>query len=189
MIKRLAIDGIDGCGKTTVATELVAQLSAEGVHAVSFSPYRLANDALGEDIYSLWPSRAGARKAITALKAATETCVELAVQDAAGVLIYDRHWMTVFTEIGDRPDLIDFWGDCFVPTALLLAAPLVASRRLTNDRNAPWNTVRRQADYDLRFREIARQLPARILGQYRTDSDVMPEAIARSINWDMHILR
>lgn len=187
--KEIALEGIDGCGKSTIANELKSQLETEGLCVYVDSPYKRANVGLGHDVYGMWPKYDSAKAAINAIRQATEAIRTDAANANADVTIFDRHWMTAFTEIGERSELVEYWGNTFVPTVLLIAAPLTATRRLTNGFDTPWSKVSKQADYDLRFRELARQHPENMLGMYRTDTDLKSEAIAHQINWDMHILR
>lgn len=189
MINRICLEGIDGSGKTTAALELQKQLALENVTATIKTPYKVARELLGYEIYEMWRQKNGAKVAITTLKNAIALCEEESNIENADVLIFDRHWMTAFTEIVHDQELINLWGNTFVPAALMVASPIVATRRLTNARESPWSMIDSQIHYDNLYREISRKYPQSMLGLYRTDMGNSPEAIARTINWDMHILR
>lgn len=189
MIRKLGIEGIDGSGKTTVAKEVSRQLGTEGLKAVIFSPYRMANDQLGREMYHDWNIRHKAAENIVAFIKVLEECEALAAEQGADVIIYDRHWMTAMTEIGDRPSLVDQWGDHFVPTALLQVSPGTAARRITNDHDSKWSNLVAQAEYADRYRDLARRHPEHLLGIYRSEADVSAPVIAKNIIWDMNIQR
>jgi thymidylate kinase len=188
MINRVALEGIDGSGKTSVAHAMVEQLSAEGLSAEVFAPYRAANDILGEDIYGLWETNEGAGKAISLLHDVMRQRETQAADEGTDVLIYDRQWMTAFTEITGRPALEQQWTH-FVPAALLNAAPAVAQRRIRNDQEASWSTLEQQHAYAVGFGRLALGMRRHVLGWYRSAEDVTPKALARNIIWDMNIQR
>jgi len=189
MINRVALEGIDGSGKTTVAQELAERLEAEGLRVAIVSPYRLANKALGKDIYELWGTPEGDSQAITTLRSVIETAEQQAKSNDTDVIIYDRHWLTAFTEIGNSPDLVETWGDLYVPAALLRVAPAVAQRRIGNDERSAWSNLDAQHRYATMFGIMARRFTQHMIGIYRSDDDVSVEALARNIHWDMNIRR
>jgi thymidylate kinase len=188
MINRVALEGIDGSGKTTVAQVMVEQFAEEGIRAEVFAPYRAANEVLGDDIYKLWSTDEGAARAIDLLHQVMAEREAQALEEGTEVLIYDRQWMTAFTEIADRPELVERWTH-FVPAAHLGVAPAAALRRLRNDTDASWSELEKQHDYAVKYGRLALGMREHMLGLYRSDEDVTPEALARNIIWDMNIRR
>lgn len=188
-MRQVAIEGLDGSGKTTVAEALMSAYEAEGLKATVVAPYRLANEAMGTDLYPLWKSERGALMAVGALKDVISTSTQEAEDSGTDVLIFDRHWMTAFSEIANRPSAIAAWGDAFVPTAYLRVDPEVAARRAQNDRSAPWMSRHNFNNYALRYNCLCRDYGRYLLGIYRNDDDVSIDSLSRSILWDMNILR
>lgn len=189
MINRVAIEGIDGSGKSTVARELAHVFESEDLQASVYAPFRLANQELGEDIYPLWRKSKTAKAAITVLKKVLAECETEASDNKDDIVIYDRHWMTVFTEIPYDPELFEAWGDTFVPAALLKVDPRTATARQGNDRNMPWAGQRSQWHYSLSYAHLADDHFDNMLGIYRSDNDVRPLTIARAIQSDMYYRR
>ncbi|MDB5185042.1 MAG: hypothetical protein JWN38_850 [Candidatus Saccharibacteria bacterium] len=185
----IAVEGIDGSGKTSVVEALAEQLEAEGLHVATYAPYRITNERLGSDVYKLWQSPDTASQAITEVQQTFAECETLAAEEGADVIIYDRHWMTALTEIRDQPELVEQWGDCYVPAALLLAKPEVATARQQGDKAEDWAQLESQRHYDAAYRQLVAEHFRDMLGIYRSDVDVSPEAIARNINWDLRIRR
>ncbi len=188
-MRSIAIEGIDGSGKTTVAEALKDELRGQGLCVGVVSPYRLASKEYGGDLYPLWQNEIGAKRAIGVLKNVlelTEVCAEKAGLD---VLIYDRHWMTAFTEIADRPALVSEWGATFVPTALLRANPTLAQQRARNDCHEAWMSPEGLRGYAEKYEQLCSKYGQHLLGVYRNDTDVTPGSIARNIAWDMNITR
>ena len=136
-MREIAIEGLDGSGKTTVAHALGAAYEVEGLRASVVAPYQLANQLAETDIYPLWKSDPGALQAVGILKQVLESCTAEAQEAGLDVVIYDRHWMTAFTEIETRPVASEAWGDRFVPTAYLSVDSATAERRAQNDLAAP----------------------------------------------------
>ncbi len=185
----IALEGIDGSGKTTVAQHLSEELGRTGLNVVRVAPYQLANEQLGTDVYSLWPDEALASMAINTLKQITIDRRNQALDEHVDVLIYDRHWMTAFTEIADRDNLISQWDDCFVPTALLKVDVDTALRRCNNDLDETWMNRIELERYARTFCKLATNYKERMFGIYRSDDDVTPANIAHSIQWDINIRR
>jgi thymidylate kinase len=188
-MKCIAIEGLDGSGKTTVAQELQAAYEAEGLSARVVAPYRLANEAMGSDIYPLWKSERGAFAAVQVLKEVLSTSTEQALNEGLDVLIFDRHWMTAFTEIECKPKVIEEWGDSFVPTAYLRVDPDTARQRARNDTEAAWMGQHNFDNYAQRYSHLCQSYARHLLGIYRNDDDVSIDSIIRSIVWDRNILR
>lgn len=189
MIRQVVIEGIDGSGKTTIAKELASLLSAEGLTTLTFAPYRLAEERIGADIYPMWGSPATAKAAIGVLRQVFHDCQKQAEDETADVVIYDRHWMTAFTEIATSPELRATWGDMFVPAALLRVEPSIASARQANDEAAEWSDIDSQIQYATRYEDIAAQNFHQMLGIYRSGDDVTPQIVARAIESDLYFQR
>ncbi len=141
-MRQIGIEGIDGAGKTSVADRLEELFTEDGLKVSRFSPYRMVRG----NIYELWKTDQGATIAIDALRAVFKRCEQQSTRDGSDVVIYDRHWMTAFTEISDRPALIEAWGDVFVPTALIAASPETATARIGNDGESEWSQLDAQKE-------------------------------------------
>lgn len=187
-MRQIALEGIDGSGKTSVAKELQVQIAAEGLAVRIVAPYREANELLGHDIYELWRTKTTARLAIKVLHQVFEESFASAQIDGIDVLVYDRHWLTAFTEIGRDESLVSEWKT-FVPAALLRVAPLVAQKRALNDNDATWSSPESLSMYAQEFGIQAQHHRDKVLGIYRSDDDVSPEALARNIIWDLNMRR
>ncbi|MFZ1484344.1 MAG: hypothetical protein WAS36_05025 [Candidatus Saccharimonadales bacterium] len=187
-MKKIALEGIDGAGKTTVANLLKESFENQGLSVAQFAPFRLANATYGSDIYPLWKSRAGAEKATMLIKAALDHCEAEAVDTNADVIVYDRHWMTVMTEIDGRHDLVQKW-DRFVPTAVLRVHPDVARSRLAAGPKESFTSGPMLQRYADSYQKLSSRYFSHLLGIYRSDEDVTPAALARNIEWDMNIRR
>jgi thymidylate kinase len=188
-MKCIAVEGLDGSGKTTVAHALQTAYEAEGLSTQVVAPYRLANEAMDTDIYPLWKSERGALAAVEVLKDVLAKSTEQALDEGLDILIFDRHWMTAFTEIECKPKVVEAWGNDFIPTAYLRVDPETAQQRAQNDNQAAWMGRHDFNNYAMRYSYLCKTYGNYLLGVYRNDDDVSIEAITRSIKWDMNILR
>ncbi len=190
MINRLAIEGIDGSGKTTVCDELVRQLEVDGLKPVVFAPFRLANECLGHDIYELWAHNHD--RGVDILKEVIDVCEAKAEEAEADVIIYDRHWMTALESLEDCVDGDEYWelhGPDFVPVALLRVPIETALERRADELDDPWmqgDTLGRTAEC---YHNLSRKYGQHLLGVYRSDNDVTPQQVAQNILWDMRVRR
>ncbi len=190
MRNRIAIEGIDGSGKSSVVSAITEALTAEGLHVRTFATFRIANTELGHDIYDLWADDRTAKIGIEVMRHTLGVCETIAAKDGADVVIYDRHWMSVMTEIDNRPNLIQVWGnDYFVPACLLRTPPETGRSRLQNDQDEEFSSLTSLTTYANKFNQLARTFPQQMLGIYRSDDDVTIDDIARNIMWDMRIRR
>jgi thymidylate kinase len=187
-MREIAIEGLDGAGKSTIAEALVRHYRDLGQEVHLATPYRAASQEHGE-IYPLWESEDGARQAIKLLKGAFARAREQADDAGADLLIFDRHWMTAFSEIGDHPELVDQWGNDLTETAYLRVSPETARIRAVNDESAAWMDEASHAHYAERYESLCKQYGAHLLGIYRNDNDVALDSIVQSIVWDMNIAR
>jgi len=104
----IAFDGHDGAGKTTLAAAVAAQIGGTKV-----SPF---GGTLGDFIAWNYRSRRYGMANDVALAAIRKA---LAEHDKAGALIFDRHWLSMFTVLPpryrsswrDRPFTILIWAD------------------------------------------------------------------------------
>lgn len=188
-MKQVAVEGLDGTGKTSVAGKIATIYRADGLNVEVVAPYRRARERLGEDLYPLWKSTRGALMAISVMRGVFGDINREAQDKEVDVIIYDRHWMTAFSEIATRPELVEAWGDMFVPTAYLRVDPEVARRRATNDAAAPWMERHNFAAYAARYEALCDDYSEHLLGIYRNDDDVALSSIARSIVWDGQVRR
>ncbi|MCA9309236.1 hypothetical protein KC973_02570 [Candidatus Saccharibacteria bacterium] len=191
-LREVAIEGVDGVGKTSVATALAQLLEAYGEHTYMCNPFHTAR-ALNEgvDIYTLWQTPEGASQAINLLKAAIEDERGHARRISADTIIYDRHWMTAFTEIGDNPGLVQEWGDEFPHTALLLdARSEEEQRRNANNHGDRWDAYEERERYKKLYRELSYAHREHMLGAYLITW--IPEdfkRVARTIDGDIRYRR
>jgi thymidylate kinase len=190
MINRLAIEGIDGSGKSTTCQELVKQLEADGLRVKVFAPYRLANARLGHDIYDLWQN--AGEQATKLMKKVVADCEAEAAAEQADVVIYDRHWMTGMESMQSCAEGSDYWeknGPEFVPVALLRVPIETALERRADELDDPWmqgEGLGRTAEC---YHNLARRYGQHLLGIYRSDNDVTPDQVASNIIWDMRVRR
>lgn len=187
-MQSVAIEGMDGSGKTSVVDALKNILVTECLNVAIFAPFRIANEKFGEDIYPLWKSRHGAAKALEIMEKTFQECHDDALQQNADVCLYDRHWMTVMTEIDGNHTLMEKF-ETFVPAALLRVTPEVARERMGNDRESIWSTPGMLQRYATSYQKVAGSNFNKMLGIYRSDPDVSVETLARNIRWDMNLTR
>lgn len=128
-MKKLAIEGINGAGKTPTLAHVQALCETDGLVADQYAAFHLVRDKIDEpDIFNLWADRPQ-----LAVRKLHETFDEIEADARArqlDVLLFDRHWLTVFTQAETNPAINDYWGDRFVPT-VLLTSPTNHLRRLS----------------------------------------------------------
>src|SRR5206468_3907937 len=131
-----------------------------------------------------------AKVAIGVMKQVLADCEAQALEAGDDVAIYDRHWMTAFTEIGGNPKLRRLWGDNFVPAALLRVHNLdVAYRRMRNDESEDWSLPSSVVHYARAYDDLMHTDHHKLLGVYRSDPDVTVDSIANAIHSDMYYRR
>lgn len=168
-MKALAIEGINGAGKSPTIAHTIEQLGEQGQKSACFAPFHLVRPRLDRpDIYPLWdenPSRA-----VELLHETLDEVEDQARQQGLDVLLYDRHWMTVHTQAPRVPEVIELWGDRFVPT-VLLTAPVEHSMRLTQrGYTAPWLQDETIPLYTRLYDELYSQHPDHMLGRFMVES-------------------
>lgn len=190
--REIAIEGVDGVGKSSVATALAQLLSAFGGQAHICNPFHTARAMNDEqDVYPLWQTQDGSHHAIDLLHAAIQAERARAAAVAADTIIYDRHWMTVFTEVGQDPDLVAHWGDHLPHTALLLdARPEEQQRHQANNHGDSWDVYDERERYKKLYRELGYAHRDHMLGAYLITW--IPDdfkRVARAIDSDMRYWR
>ncbi len=191
--QRIAIEGIDGSGKTSVTEALAKHLGKQGLKTMTFAPYRIANKWLRADIYDLWSTMQGSFEATSLLKDVIYDCEDIADTHKADVVIYDRHWMTGQTMVEGHSNREDYWhqyGPRPIPTALLrVPIETAMERRAEEVGYIAYMTPNHLGSDAATYARLAKENPQHILGIYRSDDDVTPAAIAKTIAWDMNIRR
>lgn len=195
-MERIAIEGIDGSGKTATCHALADYFETRDMSPAIFSPYRVANETLGMDIYELWFDKTTCIDAIKLMKQTVDSCEQQAADQAAQVIIYDRHWMTALTASEHNQELAATWvthGPKFVPTAVLKVPIETALLRRAEEYqhgNLPAYMEPSVLEHDAElYTHLAAKHAEHILGIYRSDNDVAPHAIAKNIYWDMNVRR
>ena len=195
MITRIALEGIDGAGKTSVCNALAGHLSVEGYRTQVYAPFRLANERLGEDIYNLWFDINSCLTAICLLKDVIDDCENNARREGADVVVYDRHWMTALKMIEGRDTAEGYWGSYgpeLVPVALLRVPVETALERRADEATRFWTPYMDADQMGLdaaAYHRMTKTYRQHLLGIYRSEDDVSPEDIARNIAWDMQVTR
>lgn len=182
-LRQIAFEGIDGAGKTTTIAIVKRMLEQDGAQVQVAAPYREATEQYG-DIYAMWQDKLRVGMAVRAVTEVIDDAQARAIANGADVLLYDRHWMTAFAEIDSNSAAKLRWGNRFVPTAFLRLSPDTALTRI-GETGEPWATASELGRYAATYARLALQYPHLLHGIYRSDDDVAPEAIARSVVWDM----
>ena len=185
----VAIEGVDGVGKSSVATALAERLSPFYKPHVC-NPFHTAREINGgDDIYPLWATFSGSVKAIDLLKGAVSQERDKAAETEAKLIVFDRNWLTAFTEIGDDPELVEAWGDDMPRTVLL--QPIGDSITRADDTDI-WDAPTEREQYKRRYQEQAWAHFPRMIGHYlmdRNNMDWSVEAVAAQIDSDMRYRR
>lgn len=185
----IAVEGVDGVGKSSVANALAERLTPFYLPHVC-NPFHTAREInRGDDIYPLWATFSGSVKAIDLLKCAISEERDKAAEAEAKLIIFDRNWLTAFTEIGDDPELVERWGDDMPRTALL--QPIGDSVTRTTDTDT-WDAPTEREQYKRRYQEQAWAHFPRMIGHYlmdRSNMDWSVEAVAAQIDSDMRYRR
>ncbi|MCA9309237.1 hypothetical protein KC973_02575 [Candidatus Saccharibacteria bacterium] len=125
----IAIEGINGAGKTPAIQLTLESLASEGLNADTYAPYHLVREKIVEDdLYPLWADRPD--QAVQLLHQTIDEIEADARARQLDVLVFDRHWMTAFVQALQHPPITRWWGDRFVPT-VLLTSPISHLMRLS----------------------------------------------------------
>ncbi|MBS0028074.1 hypothetical protein ACTJJ0_06580 [Chitinophaga sp. 22321] len=161
----LAIDGHDGAGKTTMAT-LLAQETG-GTYLRPFggkTGAALIDSAEKKDFQRVADL---GKAAINAL---------LQENKHQEILVFDRHWMTIFTLIPSS-----FWKDWLpVPPTTLCYADIDTTLQRLGERTEEKYTTAYHTAYQEQYLSIGKQFGANIL---RTDQYSREECLARLLDW------
>ena len=183
-MKKLAIEGIDGAGKTSVTERAVLSFGKMGKKAKAVSIFRAANELLGIDAYELWDTQ-DFPSAIEAVKSAEQQAIEQADDENIDVLLFDRHWVSgrVFTNgtMAQHEWLTD--GLQPIKTILIRVSPHIALARKQEDLHEPWmalqELIKDAAQYEIEL-EQNKEFRHSI---YRSD-DTIASIIGCQIAWD-----
>lgn len=159
----LVIDGHDGAGKTTLAAWLAEELG--GVHVRPFK------GILGEQM--LHSSERGDFRAAALLAwRGVESVLE---SQGASILVFDRHWMTVFTLLPET-----FWGDWLpVPPTTLCWSTLETTRKRLRLRGEAVDGVNHEHYLPL-YRDLGDRFGCHLL---RTDQLSLEESREQLVAW------
>lgn len=165
----LAIDGINGAGKTPTIEAVIETLEQSDIHADTYAPFHQVRETLGiPDIYPLWDT--APHTAINGLVQTMDNIERDASKRGLDVLIYDRHWPTIYTQAYKVPDISDVWGDRIVPS-ILLQSPINHALRLSRrNYTAEWLQAQQLEQYIQRYEAIHATYPERFLGKFSVES-------------------
>lgn len=180
MIK-LAIEGINGAGKTPTISNVVELCEASGLRAAQYAPYHLVREQIQQDdIYELWEDEAPF--AVSCLLGVIKQIERDATDRGLDVLIFDRHWATAYTQAFTNPRITGHWGDNFVPTVLLTSPSNHLQRLAQRGYTAPWLQTDTLDYYRNLYEEIYKAHPDKFIGRYEVASSTQPlEPIAQQI--------
>jgi thymidylate kinase len=176
-MKLLAVEGIDGSGKTTIVESLRLSLEATGLATRTCSPFRLTNYLLGNEMNCLWSQGEAWKRPIRTFKEVVRLCEENAIGDSIDVLIFDRHRMSMVMNI-DNTSVLD---DSLIPTALLLCDTETARRRCQGDHDKPWMNPSELSRYSQKYEDLAKNSLTRNIHTFRTDVGHSAEEVADEI--------
>ncbi len=164
MRHNLAIEGHDGVGKSTIAA-----LLAQAVNGAVVKPF---NSSLGDFIAWLWRNE-DFDLADSVARAAVRKGIEADQLDDRRYLIFDRHWLTMFTVLPER--LHCLW-EPRPPTVLLTSNLSTVCRRL-EARGEPIGDVGKHEYYLNRYTYSAKRYDVPIVDT----SDALPEEATRIV--------
>lgn len=191
-IKKLALEGIDGSGKSSVAEKIKEINEKLSVKTLVRSPMRIANELYGgKDVYDLWFSEHTVTDGALLLKDAVELIEEETKTGAYDLIIFDRYALSALVSIeAQHHELFTEYGPKPVPTALLCSpVELALSRKIRDqdpDINAPWMDSNELSKDAQSFIQLARKHES-LVGIYQSTESI--ESIARTILWDLQIRR
>jgi hypothetical protein len=165
----LAVDGHDGGGKTTIARRLAEALGAAYVRPFGGpgGPKLLQDAAAGrfEEV-----SRSGREMVRHAREAAR-----------GDVLVFDRHWMTIFTLVEEQ-----WWQEWMpLPPTLLCQADLETTLQRLGTRGEDVTNVREHAHYIDAYAALARRFDCEVI---RTDRYGEDESFALALSWATNVI-
>ncbi len=163
MLLELVIDGHDGAAKTPVVEGVRERLIERGYSVGAYAPFQLVKKRIPEpNINSYWDDgRTGL--AVDLLRGVIE---EVRGTSTEQVILYDRHWMTIFTEI-EGTELAKRWDD-FPPTYFMsIATPEIIKGRKRFDPSFR-HTASDQVieEYCRRYNQLAELHSSHIVGRF-----------------------
>ena len=165
----LVLDGHDATGKTTLATCLANAIGARYVR-----PF--AGEA-GAQL--LQRADQGDFDGVSAL---AREAVRAATYDASGVLVFDRHWMTVFSLVSER-----LWPDWeALPPTLLCWVDLPTTLARLGARDEEPRPVEEHEHYLGVYRQLAKRFNCEMV---RTDLLTPGESLEQVVRWAEERLR
>lgn len=140
----IVVDGHDGTGKTTLSHGLAGALGG-----IAVRPFA---DTLGDHVAWLWRAERYDEAGSLALAAVER----VRAVTAARPLVFDRHWLTMFTVLPER-----HWAAWYPlpPTVVLTAAAPVVASRLAARAEATGDLAEHD-EYGRRYLELSRLAPA-----------------------------
>lgn len=177
-MQKIAIEGINGAGKTPTIQLLLEQLATLGLTADTYAPFHLVRQKIPEaDLFPLWEDRPE-----QAVQLLLETIAEIEA-DALGrrldVLVFDRHWVTTYVQSLSNPKIKQWWGDTFVPTVLITSPEDHLLRLSRRGYSEPWLQADTLASYRADYDTVYRCHPERFIGTFTVASsnqDLQPMA-------------
>jgi hypothetical protein len=182
-MRELVIEGHDSAAKTPIAEGVKRELQSRGVRAEVYAPFRRVNAKIPEpDMYLYWAEDATARRAVELLASEIALVREEARERGVEVVIYDRHWMTVLSEIEHRPALRALWED-FLPTFFVEAPPVKTMSAERFSFGVPWtSSAEKVAYYYQVYLALAERYARHIVARFRIEMHNEPrEPIIGSI--------
>ena len=165
----LAVEGHDASGKTTLARDLAAAIDAAYVR-----PY-------GGDVGPRLLVDAAAGRSADVSRAGLEAVRDCIARSTAPVLVFDRHWMTVFT-LTHEADW-EAWKP--LPPTLLCWSDLATTLGRLGSRGENPGDVDEHAFYIAKYHELARRFRCEIVP---TDILGPTDALTAAVRWARTIL-
>ena len=164
----LALDGHDGGGKTTIARRLAEEIGAAYVRPFGGpGGQKLLDDAAAGRFGEV--SRAG-KEMVLAQEAARRD-----------VLVFDRHWMTIFTLVGE-----EWWREWMpIPPTLLCWASLDTTLQRLGARGEDVTHVDEHAHYIDAYAGLAQRFGCEVI---RTDRYSEDESLALALSWAKNVM-
>jgi hypothetical protein len=160
----LVLDGHDGAGKTTLAARLAEEVG--GVHVRPFG------GSLGEQMLGS-AERGDFRAAALLARRGIERVLE---SQPARTLVFDRHWMTLFTLLPES-----FWSDWLPPPPTTLCWSALDTTRLRlRLRGEAEGSSETHEHYLRRYRDLADRFGCPLL---RTDQLSPEESLEHLLAW------
>ncbi len=156
------IEGHDGSAKTPIAEGVRDKLDELGYSVSLYEPFQLVKEKIPEeDIYFYWGD-GRAKEAVNIIKGMIQ---EIRDNNKANIVLYDRHWMTVFSEIDSTP-LVNGWVD-FPPTFFLKVKPEITRQRNKFSYDIPFTSNNQQIQgYFNRYNQLAEKYSEHIVGNF-----------------------